>query len=469
MHAKKTAYNEKELSMRRTLLYIGIIALVLSCCAYAGGSDDGWIHSITSMIQASTQYIMDLVENTNTPIVRLGVIFILGLLMSLTPCIYPMIPITLGTLQAAAGTSKQNTFVLSLLYTCGIAITFAILGLLAAFGGTQIGTLLGNPWFVIPFVIFLSYLAFSMMGLYELRIPRFLQQQTSVSRSGGAYTSAFIFGMLNGSVASPCVSPGLVMLLSIVAAQQSITLGFIYLFTFGFGLGMPLLIIGSFSNAAHIMPQAGIWMLEVKRLFGILLLSMAWYYVSNITGSIMSLVSAAGIAACIALVYLYIVAGTKSRWHVAWCILMILLSIGLSVMWAVQAIRYQEPQNVERRIWTNQYDAARQHAINTNAWVLIDFGASWCPSCKKIEKQIMHSSELNNTNVVILYVDCSNIQDTFADNMMDTFNVTDGLPSVLLVEPQEEMIAARWKGELIDMTAEEFVQTLSYYGVTKTA
>ena len=443
------------------ILCAGVLCYTASALAAADG---GIIDMMSTMLHNSKSYIMDLVEHTNTPILRIGIIFVLGLLMSLTPCIYPMIPITLGTLQAAAGKAKHNTFLLSFLYTCGIAITFAVIGMLAAFGGAQVGSLLGSPWFIIPFTIFLGYLGFSMMGLYELRIPRFLQQEASISRSGGAYLSAFVFGMLNGSVASPCVSPGLLMLLSIVAAQQSALLGFVYLFIFGFGLGMPLLIIGTFSNATAIMPQAGIWMLEIKRIFGILLLSMAWYYIGNIVPDTTAYLIAAGLAASIALVYLYVMLTTK-RLHQVWCAIIIAISAvvaGFSIMTAFSDA--QQGQALQEPIWHNQYEKARKQAQEHNAFLLIDFGAQWCPSCKTIEKQIFNSSVLRRNDLIRLKVDCTNTNSPYVQNMMQTFNVT-GLPAVLLVLPEDESIVARWAGELVDYTPHTFLQELQYHGV----
>lgn len=432
--------------------------------ASSGGATADWLHAASQTFQASKTYVMQLMEDTNTPILRIGVIFILGLLMSLTPCIYPMIPITLGTLQAAAGSARNNTFILALLYTCGIAITFAILGLLAAFGGAQLGTLLGNPWFIIPFVTFLGYLAYAMIGLYELHIPRFLQNQTAVSRSGGAYVSAFVFGMLNGTVASPCVSPGLVMVLSIVAAQQSSILGFIYLFTFGFGLGVPLLIIGSFSNASKIMPQAGTWMLEVKRLFGILLLSMAWYYISNIVTAASGLWIAAALAMSIVLIYTRILMAGTGTYHRIWCGVMICAALALSGL-AVTYIFVAPSEDTTIEIWHDQYQEAREQARKNNGFLMIDFGASWCSSCRTIEKQLLHSPELQKDNLVHLKIDCTNPNAPYVQNMMQKFEIKQGVPVILLVEPSNETVLARWGGELIDYTPNDLLYELEQNGI----
>jgi len=431
-----------------------------------------WIQPLIDVFQHATQTLTNLVEHTDTPLLRGGIIFLLGILMSLTPCIYPMIPITLGTLQAAGGRSRHNTFLLAFLYTCGMAITFALLGLFAVYGGTQIGALLGNVWFVVPFVAFLCYLAFSMMGLYEIYIPRFLQQHSALSRVGGAYLSAFVFGMINGTVASPCVSPGLLLILSIVATQTSAFLGFIYLFAFGFGLGLPLLIIGSFSQAATIMPRAGAWMLEIKRLFGILLLSMAWYYASNLLSERQELFLASALCVAVIAVYVYILRTTQQRWQQIWSICVILATgalYGVTFSQAVGIYTAQAP-TPEKNVWYNQYTQALQEAERSHAWLLVDFGAKWCEACQQLEQHLFHSADiLQHPQITYLYIDCSNTNDPYVQHYLKAFNVS-GLPTVLLIQPEQEEIIKRWQGgELLAYTPQEFLNMLTHYGIDTTS
>src|SRR5271156_4923609 len=207
----------------------------------------------------------------------LVLVFFLGLLMSLTPCIYPMIPITVGILQSQGTSSIMRNFLLACAYTCGIATTFACFGLLAAYTGQLFGALMYNPFVILLFCALLIYLGFSMLGFYEFYMPSWLQPKGNIGR-GGSYIAAFTFGAISGTVASPCISPGLVLLLSIVSHMQNVFLGFILLFIFGIGLSIPLLIIGTFSNALAHMPRAGMWMVRIKQLMGVVLLLTALYF-----------------------------------------------------------------------------------------------------------------------------------------------------------------------------------------------
>ena len=235
---------------------------------------------IQSQKKSYKEYITNLVKSSNRPSIKLLLVFLLGLLFSLTPCIYPMIPITVGVLQAQASKSMLNNFLSAFFYTVGLSTTFAILGLFAAFAGKQIGNLMTNPWVILIIVALLIYVALSLFGFYELYIPRFLQSK-GTSHSG-SLVSAFIFGMISGTVASPCISPGLILVLTLVSQLQNYALGFLLLFAFGFGLSLPLLIIGTFSTTLNFLPKAGGWMVEIKYVLGFLMIGMCFYFLNCI-------------------------------------------------------------------------------------------------------------------------------------------------------------------------------------------
>jgi len=225
-------------------------------------------------------YITALIKTTKQPLARFVLVFLLGLLFSLTPCIYPMIPVTIGILQAQASNSMLRNFLSAFLYSLGISTIFAILGLLATFAGQRIGNLMVNPWIILLMVALLTYVALSLFNLYDLYIPRFLKNKQNLYT--GSLLSAFIFGLISGTVASPCVSPGLILVLTIVSNLQNLFLGFFLLFAFGLGLTLPLLVIGTFSTAITMLPQAGEWMVEVKHLLGFILFGMCFYFLNFI-------------------------------------------------------------------------------------------------------------------------------------------------------------------------------------------
>ena len=237
--------------------------------------------SFTQTLAQITTQVTSLIKDKELPlIVKFLLAFIIGLIMSLTPCIYPMIPITMGILQANKAHSLLRGFSLASAYTAGLSTTFAILGMIAAYGGAQFGSAMGSPWVIVPIVIFFAYLGFSMLGFYEMHIPRFMQPRHG-HKNNGSFLSAFTFGIINGTVASPCLSPGLALILGIVSGLGNPILGFLLLFVFGVGSSFPLLVIGTFSSSLHVLPRAGMWMIEFKKVFGFLLLGMCLYYLKS--------------------------------------------------------------------------------------------------------------------------------------------------------------------------------------------
>lgn len=407
--------------------------------------------------------ISHLVEKTNSPFLRLVTIYILGLLMSLTPCIYPMIPITVGILQTSTQASLFRNFLLAGSYTMGIATTFAVLGLLAASGGSAFGSIMGNIYFVLFLVTFLAYLAFSMLGFYDMYVPRFMQSSGN-HKVNGSYLSAFAFGAISGSAASPCLSPGLGLVFTIVAALGSKLLGFVYLFMFGLGVGTPLLIIGTFSNALNVVPRAGLWMVEVKKLFGLLLLSMCFYYLANIMPWYALLWLIAGSLFVGGSWYIFTIESyysTSMRWYKQ-IFGFILLLAGFLVSYQALKTTFEAPHAHEAFHTATNYDDAREKAIQENKYLIVDFGTLWCTSCKAIERKFLQNKQVRDvldTNFIIVKIDCSNDKDECCVRTQEQFaSHIKGFPTLLVVEPKEQIVLTRWGGELLNLSLEEFIE-----------
>lgn len=380
--------------------------------------------------------------------------------MSLTPCIYPMIPITLGILQATSHkTFLRNSF-LALCYTIGIAMTFAIIGLLTASGTAKLGVLLGNPFFVLFLVIFLGYFALSMFGFYEIRIPKFMR--ASEERSvNGSFLSAFLFGAMSGTIASPCVSPGLILVLSIVAAFGSKLLGFIYLFMFGLGLGMPLFLMGTFSNSMKLLPKAGSWMVEVKKLFGFMLLAMCFYYLKVILPITLVLWVAGSVSLLFGFYNLFSTKTMDSR-GASWFRNItggVLLLTAILVMFEAYKLTVHGPQ--EEICIDGDYCAACERCTLENKLLLLDFGAEWCPLCKKLERKFLHKKVVweKLAKVGIVRVDCTNPHAISCAYIIKRFNVT-GFPTLILIKPDDQSVVARWGAELLYLTTQEFIELI---------
>lgn len=198
--------------------------------------------------------------------------FLAGLAVSFTPCIYPMIPITASILQSQQGTSHWRNFGLSLSYVLGIATIYSALGYVVAISGDYFGYWLSNPWFILTLFFFFMYLAGSMFGFYDLKMPRFLTRKRAEIKRGGSFVYTFLVGVVTGSVASPCVSPALIAILGFVAQSEQPIVGIFSLFFFTLGMSTLLLIVGTFSSFVSKMPRAGAWMLEINRALGFLIL-----------------------------------------------------------------------------------------------------------------------------------------------------------------------------------------------------
>jgi thiol:disulfide interchange protein DsbD len=406
-----------------------------------------------------SSYVSDLITGSNSIWVRLLLVLLLGLLMSLTPCIYPMIPITMGILQANGSKSVASNFLLSLCYTLGIATTFALLGLLAAFTGQIFGQVMMQPWVIIPLVCFLTYLALSMLGIYEMHIPRFLQ--TSTKAKGGSYLSAFIFGAASGTVASPCLSPGLLLLLSLVTTIGSKLLGFILLFAFGVGLSIPLIIIGTFAGSMNVLPQSGMWMVEIKKIFGFVLLATNFYFLSNIMPMAYLLWLMAATAFVAGVFYLR---DLKPHDAPTWKHIKNFVGIGLissSVFISIKAYEHGYLENLKQKYGT--YAAARNHARETKKMLFIDVGGPFCSICKKIDADVLMKpevlTELQKFVSIKLDADPSN---EFYQQIQERFPIK-GVPTILIIDPTTEREVKRWGCELLDIAITDFINELQSF------
>ena len=404
-------------------------------------------------------WITNTVEHSDSLIVQIFLVFLLGLFMSLTPCIYPMVPITAGILQSQGSKSIIMSFFLALSYTCGIATTFAILGLLAAFAGQAMGQLMYHPAFIIPLVALLVYLAFSMIGLYDMYVPRFLQPKDH-KVNGGSFISVFAFGAISGIVASPCLSPGLVCLLCIVSTLGSKLLGFILLFAFGVGLSVPLLLIGTFSSSLSLLPRAGMWMVEVKKIFGFVMLGMCFYFLDPILPWIAKAILIPLFVATLGLYYIYHARFAHSRPFRFISNLIGILLIATSVLISVQY--YFAGQYLQENIdtfWNTNYESALQQAQKSHKPLFVDIGAPYCSICKSIDKNLfknIHVRVALKTETIPAKIDGSAPENA---ELIKRFNVI-GFPTILLINPETQEIIKKWGPELDEMQDHEFVEHL---------
>ena len=223
---------------------------------------------------------------TQSPLAVLPLIFGAGVLTSLTPCVYPMIPITAAIVggnsvaEQAAGRarSRWRPLLLSLTYAVGLAAVYALLGLIAGMTGSMFGTISSNPWAYFAMANLLLLAALAMLDVIPVRVPSFILQRAANAGTGGRFAGAFVMGAASGLVAAPCSAPVMAAVLTWVSTTRSAGLGFLYLFTFSLGMCTLLIAVGLSAGALSRMPRAGTWMVWVKRVFAVVMLAMAEYY-----------------------------------------------------------------------------------------------------------------------------------------------------------------------------------------------
>ena len=215
----------------------------------------------------------------NNPVAAVGLLFVAGLVTSLNPCIYPMIPITAGTLAGvdAPGRPRRRTVLLTLTYVSGLALFYAILGLIAGLTGSLFGTIGSSPWARLVIGNLLLVFGLAMLDVIPIRLPGRLATWAG-GLGGGSYPAVFLLGATSGLVAAPCGAPAFAAVLTWVATTRSAVLGFIYLFVFSLGMTALLVVVGLFSGSLKSLPRAGAWMAWIKKAAGVVLLLMAEYY-----------------------------------------------------------------------------------------------------------------------------------------------------------------------------------------------
>lgn len=237
------------------------------------GSSGGWFDRMTGLLKE---------ELDKKSLLVFGLIFFLGFLTSLTPCVYPVIPIVMGYIGTRSGNKKLKGLYLSIFFVLGLAIVYSVLGVVAAMSGSMMGATFQKPAVVIAISAIFVIMGLSLAGLFEIPIPSSI---SSKAQSGGGKSEvigALIVGGVSGIIAAPCVGPVLLALLSWISQTKDIFLGFLLTFIFSLGMGIIFLIVGTFSGVVTAMPKGGKWMDYIKYFFAILLIAGGIYIVNAI-------------------------------------------------------------------------------------------------------------------------------------------------------------------------------------------
>lgn len=202
--------------------------------------------------------------------------FLAGVASSFTPCIYPLIPVTIGIIGSKESESNLRGFLLTLSYVTGIAVTYAALGLLAALTGSLFGSMSSNPWILMGIAAIIMALALNMLDVFQINFT-FISLGGGTQRKRGLLTN-FAYGLTFGLVASPCTAPPLAAILTWVGSTRNLVMGPLFLFSFALGMGSILILLGTFSSFLFRLPKSGMWMVRIKKIMGYMMVAMAGYF-----------------------------------------------------------------------------------------------------------------------------------------------------------------------------------------------
>jgi thiol:disulfide interchange protein DsbD len=301
------------------------------------------------------------------------VVFGWGLLLNLTPCVYPVIPLTVGFFGGQAAGQGRRVFGLAALYVLGMATMYSALGVAAALSGRLFGAALQSPWVLVGVAVVLAALALSMFGLYDIQMPSSWMQKAG-ARAGAA--GAYAMGLLVGVVAAPCIGPVVLALLAFVAARQDAAFGFLVFFVMSLGLGLPYLFLAAFSGSLSRLPRAGVWMEGIKKIFGWILLAMAAYFLRTVVPQpvgpwLLPVVLAAGAIA------VAVGAGSGLSRAVRWTAAVAMLA----------AAAFLAPRNAAASAGPAWRPYSAEEVARGGRPALVDFSATWCIPCRELDEK----------------------------------------------------------------------------------
>lgn len=306
-------------------------------------------------------------------------LFVIGLALNLTPCVYPMLGVTVSIFGARRAAPPLQVFGLAALYVLGMAVMYSTLGVVAAFTGGLFGGALQSPVVLATIGVLLAALALSMFGLYELQPPPWMLERVGGAGTTGA-VGIFLSGLLVGVIAAPCIGPPVVALLALVGAKGDPWFGFKSFFTLAMGLGAPYLVLGTFSNLLQRLPRSGDWMVWVKKVFGVVMLSVGAFYILLALAPRLStwVLPGALVLGGLYLGFLDRSPGTRPgfRW-LRWAVGVLAIAGGVGV------IATTPSQGIAFEAFDEQ---ALASALESGRPVMLEFTADWCAPCHELER-----------------------------------------------------------------------------------
>lgn len=360
-------------------------------------------------------------------LVTLGLVFLAGLALNTTPCVYPIIPITIGFFSNQTEGRLSRTFLMAATYVLGMAITYSLLGVAASLTQGIFGAALQHPLVLLGLAGLMVAMALSMFGLYEFCLPVSFNRLVPQSSQGNL--GALMMGLTMGIVAAPCIGPFVIGLLVHVSNRGEPAYGFFMFFVLALGLGLPYLVLGTFSGALKKLPRSGQWMETVRRFFGLVLLGMALYFLSPLMGHAAAWALVAFLAASAA--YLVLVEARRAASRV---FAGLLVCVGAGLGLAAVLLIPGEPK--ESIVWETYSEEALAQARQQGKSVMIDAYADWCLPCKELDTFTFTDPEVRSAaeGLVRLKLDLTLIESgSEAERARGRFGIL-GVPTILFLD-----------------------------------
>jgi len=360
-------------------------------------------------------------------------VFFGGIALNLTPCVYPLIPITASYFGGRSETGERQGYLIlhGLLYILGLSVMNSAIGISAAFTGRLMGSVLQHPAVLIFVSAVLLLMALNFFGLWELRLPSFLSSVVSKSHTG--YAQSLFMGLTLGIVAAPCIGPFIIGLLTMVAQKGDPLFGFLIFFTLSIGLGLPLFILSLFAGNVSKLPRSGEWLIWIRNLFGWIMLAMAVYFVKPLfpwhdagTFILTFIALASG-------VHLGFIskAGKNLRTFVFIKRTVGVLVIGVSLFLAGSVLLRGPGVS-----WQPYSQDAYTKAIAAKKPIIIDFYADWCTPCRQLDKKTFHEQEVvkESAKFSMIKVDLTKEANSDVMQLLKKYDVK-GVPTVIFLDP----------------------------------